>query len=231
MIRIGICDNDKQALERLKTMMKTVAGEFTVTEFTNGYDMIEAHKEEHFEIAFLDIEMPEIDGMELSRELHVIKPDVLVIFVSDYYEKVYQSFQYSPFRFLRKGALEQELEEAMTAALNTVLEKTQVYEFKCDGVVRRLRISFINYVESNGHYTHIVTEEKTYSVRQSMSAMEKELEMYDFVRTHNSYLVNVACIFLVGDDNVQLTNGQQIPLSRGKKKAVKEYLGEYLGRH
>lgn len=231
MIRIGICDNDEQALKKLASMMKMVAGEYTVTYFTNGHDMIQAHKEEPFEIAFLDIEMPEIDGMELSRELHVIKADILVIFVSDYYEKVYQSFQYSPFRFLRKGTLEQELEEALTAALANVLEKTQVYEFKCDGFMRKLRVSSIAYVESNGHYTHIVTEEKTYSVRQSMSAMEKELESYDFVRSHNSYLVNAAWIFLVGDDNVQLTNGRQIPLSRGKKKAVKQYLGEYLGRH
>lgn len=231
MVRIGICDNDKQALERLGLLMSNIAGEYTVAYFTNGYDMIQAHKEEQFEIAFLDIEMPEIDGMELSRELHMMKADILVIFVSDYYEKVYQSFQYSPFRFLRKGTLEQELEEAMTAALASVLEKTQVYEFKCDGFIKKLRVSSIIYVETNGHYTNIVTEEKTYSVRQSLSVMEHDLKPYDFVRSHKSYLVNAEWIFMIGDDNVQLTNGQQIPLSRGRRKEVKQYLGEYLGRH
>lgn len=231
MVRIGICDNDKQALEKLGSLMSNIAGEYTVAYFTNGYDMIQAHKEEQFEIAFLDIEMPEIDGMELSRELHVIKADILVIFVSDYYEKVYQSFQYSPFRFLRKGTLEEELQEAMTAALANVLEKTQVYEFKCDGFMKKLRVSSILYVETNGHYTNIVTEEKTYSVRQSMSVMENDLQPYDFVRSHKSYLVNAAWIFMIGDDNVQLSNGQQIPLSRGRRKAVKQHLGEYLGRH
>lgn len=231
MIRIGICDNDEQAIAKLKSLIMGITGEFTISYFTNGYEMIEAHRETHFDIAFLDIEMPEIDGMQLSRELYFIKKDILVIFVSDYYEKVYQSFQYSPFRFLRKGALEQELEEAMTAAIANVLEKTRVYEFKCDGFMRKLRVPSIIYVETNGHYANIVTESRTYCVRQSMSAMERELEKYDFVRSHSSYLVNAEWIYLIKDDSIQLVNGQQVPLSRSKKKAVKEYLGQYLGRH
>lgn len=230
MIQIAICDDDRIFLTKLELLINKYfteqAVEFHTTAFNNGTDLLSEKTE--YNAVFLDIDMPNIGGFEIAEKL---SSDVLIVFVTAHDELVYSSLKFRPFRFIRKGHLENELPEVLTD-LNKEIKKNNadkkfMVQTKSGEAV--LNIDDIEYIEIYGHQIRIiVTAGDPLECYGSLSMLEKQLTDLDFVRTHKSYLVNCKYIFSIEKNRVILDNKAEIPLSRQKADIVKSKFKNHL---
>lgn len=119
MIRIAVCDDEVIFVRCLRDMVEALfekqGMEFQCFVYTNAPELIQAHRKEEFQLLFLDIDMPEMSGMELAAEIRAMNSAAALIFVSSHSDFVFESFQFQPFRFLRKEWLAEELPDAVKA--------------------------------------------------------------------------------------------------------------------
>ncbi|MEE8816612.1 MAG: LytTR family DNA-binding domain-containing protein [Lachnospiraceae bacterium] len=207
--------------------------EFDAFEGAEGFlSMLSEHY--HFDMAFLDIEMPGMDGISLCRKIREIAPDILVVFISNKDELVFQTFEVQPFRFIRKSEFAHFVEPLCSA----VLEELRRRQPEIIRVVEPLsqdvysfNVRKILYVEAQGKTCLVHTDDhETTGIRIKFSDLAKMLSGHCFIQTHRSYLVNSAFIFHVGRNSVVLTDHEEIPISRGKTDAVRQQFLEYCTR-
>ena len=119
MIRIAVCDDEVIFVRCLRDMVEALfekqGMEFQCFVYTSAPELIRAHRKEEFQLLFLDIDMPEMSGMELAAEIRAMNSAAALIFVSSHSDFVFESFQFQPFRFLRKEWLAEELPDAVKA--------------------------------------------------------------------------------------------------------------------
>ena len=199
MIRIVICDDDPCFAATLTDELTALAARYEDgmdlkigPTFTSPELVLSFMEKMEFDIIFLDIDMPRITGFDLAAKISDKNPKTLIIFVSAYDNFVYQSFAYSPFRFLRKLHLKEELPSAFEKAIERCLSETQTLTFNStDGNVT-LRPSDILYFENNKNYYNIYCENgAVYKCRGTIKALEGVCSDKRFFRAHSAYIVNL----------------------------------------
>ncbi|MCH5194072.1 MAG: response regulator transcription factor [Oscillospiraceae bacterium] len=233
-MRIAVCDDNDTALKMLEKAIRDafskLTDEFDVMAFYDGTELLDKHKNDPFDIVFLDIDMPVISGFEVADNINK-DSGTFIVFLTTHDELVYSSIKFQPFRFIRKAYLQNELTEAvesLTNAFNKRIMSTK-YKFQTkDGDVF-LDLRKIIYIEIYGHWLKIYTDSgESIECYGSLSSLEKQLTEFDFIRTHKSYLVNCQYIYSLQTKQIILDNKTAIPLSRYKAEAVKEKYQKYL---
>lgn len=234
MIRAAICDDEPTILDYLHDHIskefKRQGAEFRIDKFTSGKDFLNAHKAEPFNAIFLDIDMPEISGFDIAKKINEIG-EPLIIFVTSHDELVFSSIRFRPFRFIRKTYLNNELPETLEAVIAEVTKRNSgskfVFQTKSGEVLTAL--GNVEYIEIYGHWLKVhIKDDDPLECYGSLSDFEKQLEGYDFVRTHKSFLVNCKFIFAIEKNQVILDDKTAIPLSRYKVDVVKNKFKELL---
>lgn len=184
----------------------------------------------HYDVIFLDIEMPDLDGIALCRRIREVAPDSLVIFISNKEELVFQTFEVQPFRFVRKSQYQNSL-PALVKALLAELDRRgsrflQITE-PASKDIYSFEVGRILYVEAQRKDCRIVTADGESLLRCKLMTLEEQLMPYGFLKPHRSYLVNCRYIFHIGRTAIQLTDGSHIPVSRDKLERVKEQFLHY----
>lgn len=233
-IHIAICDDESTFLKYIKNKIKSFylsKGEVvTITEFTNGEDLINGCKELEYDLVFLDIEMPHMTGIEVISRLRDSFDNMEIILLTNYEDYVFESFRHNPFRYIRKSRIDNELEEALEAFQDKIKRANSYYSFTTSDGIISWRIDDIQYMEVFQHYIHIHNKDKTIKVRGSLEKFEKEFEKYGFIRTHKSYLVSYLHIYSINTNEIVLTDNKKLPLSRGRAEDVKEKFVKYTRR-
>lgn len=231
-MRVAVCDDEKQMLDiiydRVLTLYSREAEDVRVDSFSLGSDLEKSHRKQNYDIIFLDIDMPHISGLETAELIRGYDKNVLLVFVSNMDDYVYQSFKVQPYRFIRKSRLE-DLEEAVKSSVKTILRDNYIVKLETDTGVVSFKISKITAFTCIGHSVFLCTDKTKTRVRATMKKLEKELEALGFVRTHNSFIVNCGHIKFISGDSVILDDSSSVPVSRRQLKLVKERFLRYCG--
>lgn len=182
-----------------------------------------------FDAVFLDIDMPDLDGITLGRRLAELAPNVVIIFLSNKDEMVYRALRVKPLRFLRKSAFDAEIAETVNATINAIKEAEQnAVAFEDRNQVYRFSPREIMYVEVRNQTLTVARAKDSVSFRSTIATAQELLSPYGFLRIHKSYLVNYAAIFLIKKDGVRLENGTVLPISKHRYQDV---LHQFLRLH
>ncbi|MGN1203644.1 MAG: LytR/AlgR family response regulator transcription factor [Lachnospiraceae bacterium] len=223
-MRIAICDDKKEdiaiARKELENICLKLDCKMDIYEFIDGNIMVQDIIENKIEVVLLDIDMPEINGMDIANSLVEKVPFITIIFLTNQVELVFQTIKYRPLRFVRKSCLKDELEEAIQAAIQKNASEMYVLHFAGENTTSSYPIRDILYVESKGHYMEIHIKEEVKRIRGKLSEYEKKLEEYGFIRIHIGYLVNVRYISMLNSQGVELDNGETLPVSKQNLKAI-----------
>ena len=202
--------------------------------FLSGKELLEMLKDHyHYDLIFLDIEMPEIDGIEVCRQIRKIAPDTLTIFISGKDELVFQTFEVQPFRFMRKSQFESQLPilaEACVNHLNQLHRRILQLKEMYSGDLFSFQIDKIKYVEAEGKTCRIVSDDDSTVIKEKFTRFEELLREYAFLKPHRSYLVNCNYIKYIGKNYLRLTDQTEIPLSRNKAEEIKQQFLDYNTR-
>lgn len=233
MFRIGIVDDDKAALSIVTSAVNSFFQEknidYNIISFSNPLNYLSTIKEEDFNLVFLDIDMPEQDGLSVAEETLIINKNTHIIFLSQREDLVFKCLAIHPFGFIRKSNLINDFSLMMNQFYDYYLSNNDEGK-KIEFVEKNRTISFkineIMYISSDKNYQDIVTKDnKIETVRIPLSTLEDKLKNDGFIRVHKCYIVNQVYIRSILNEEIKLTNDITIPLSKKRRDEVlKEYL-------
>ena len=233
MFRIAIIDDDKAALSivssAVDTFFKEKNIEYNITSFYNPLNYLATIKEENFNLIFLDIDMPEKNGLSVAEETLSINKNTHIIFLSQREDLVFECLAIHPFGFIRKSNLINDFTLMMNQFYNYYLSNNEGGN-KIEFVEKNRTVSFkineIVYISSDRNYQDIVTKDnKIETIRIPLSTLEDKLKQFGFIRVHKCYIVNQSYIRIISNEEIKLTNDVTIPLSKKRRDEVmKEYL-------
>lgn len=234
MVKIAICDDEKIFIDKLLSNLKNIFNDIPVDvsfyNFISASALLRAYKTENFDVIFLDIDMPNINGFSVAESIRNISLNTLIIFVTSKHELVYNSFEYQPFYFICKSS-----QENLYSDLSNVSKKIFKY-FKqkkkieiLDSVAGSVYISIndILYIKSEKHYLLYYlnnSDEIPLKERATLSSKKDELIQLDFLNTHQRYLVNMNHIARFDSmiNSITLKSGDQIPISKSLREKTFE---------
>lgn len=230
--KIGICDDDAAQREHLMAIVAAWAKRGRcLTEVKQYSDakafLFEYSEEKDFDILLLDIEMPQISGIELAKTVRRDNTAVQIVFITGYYEYFGDGFDVSALHYLVKpvdaGKLLPVLDKAaanLSYRQRSVLVSTQDAEVK-------LPLEDIIYVEAENVYVVVHTVRTTYRMRSTLSKFSEQLDE-TFFKVHRSYVAALKYIVKITRGSITMINGDQIPVSRGMYDQVHAALVKYL---
>jgi DNA-binding LytR/AlgR family response regulator len=228
-MRVAICDDEVRCVENLRVLLADYAKRqdnlpLKIETYPSGDAFCRHFAMGKFDIVFLDVSMAEIDGFEVARRIRSLDLDVLVVFITYLEEYMSKSFSVAASDYLVKPVSQTDFDTTL-ARLRMLLahRRTSVYTVHLKGGGdKTIHLSNIFYLASNKHYIHAVTSEGEFDYIGKLSDEEEKLAREQFIRTHQSYLVNMAHIFIIFDDHVSLKDGTELPVSRKYLERVRE---------
>lgn len=227
-MNIHICDDEEIFLEDIKKIVYECCVGSNIRTFSDGKSLLDSLCEENADVLLLDIDMPEMNGMEVAKRISLMEKKPILIFVTSHNELVYESFKFHPYGFVRKEHASVELPKMLEDCVAELKLKTKHFCFKTDGKNIRLLISEIMYFESEANYVKVFTKDCEYRFRSTMTAVENSLNTYGFIRIHKGFLVNQEAVMLIGSDEARLVNGQVLPMGKTYVDSAKRELMRYM---
>lgn len=222
--RLVVCDDDILFLDVLTRKIWQwfceKQCECQIKQYSDSVGMLQKLDEKD-DIYFLDIDMPQMSGLELAEQILCKNAAATIIFVSNHEELVFKAIHYAPFRFIRKAKVEEEVSEALQSWFAVRKRKTDVITVTTQEGLVGLALCEICYLESKGHYLLIHTKESIHKTRGKISEYEERLRERGFVRVQIGYLVNCSYIKALRSGVVTLASGEEISIGRARREAVK----------
>ena len=236
-IRIACCDDEKQQLELYKTMFTNIEMrqdiKLNVEYFLSGNFMLERFQSEKnpFDLVYLDMDMDEKSGLDLAKEIRQnYHSDCLILFLTYYPKYMQNSFDVRAFQYMIKPVQFDEFEKKFNAA-RKYLEKDDknrvVLKIDEGNVVFFTNEIYYIEKEKSSKQFLVYLEDKCVVAKGVLSAIENQLLEQHFMRTHRSYLVNMKHIRRIQKNDLVLSNGNLVPISRRKEKELKQQFMRY----
>lgn len=237
-LKIYICDDNKAFADKVKFNVKMILEgkrKYTITMFDSVVELLKKFDEDFADVVFLDIDMPKMNGFEAASLLQKRKEDIFILFITSHEDMVFQSYDYHPFWFIRKGHMD-DLNIAVLKLLDKIKaeeeKKYLMYDLKAENDTYKLDLNALIYIESykNNIIINNVNSEKI-KIRCKMKEAEKQLYPYSVIRIQNGILVNCRYISKITSREVILKNEERLSLSRMKVDYVKEEYQNYIRRN
>lgn len=224
MFRIAICDDENRILEDLSRMVLELIPDADVSAFDEGRALIDGADKARYDVVILDIDMPDLNGLEVAAFFQVADRKPLIIFVTSHDELVYDSLQLHPFGFVRKSYLDKELKKVLEDAVEEVSSRDKHFFFHTASGDIKLQMDDILYFEAEGNYIKIKTGSDEFRFRETMQALEMSLKSAGFIRVHKGFLVNQEAVKIINSDKLVLNDNTEIPFGRSYQENARKML-------
>lgn len=202
-----------------------------VQRFCHAQAFFFAWEEETYDMIFLDIQMPGINGMETARKIREKDERVRLVFTTGIPDYLQEGYEVEALRYLLKPIAREKVWECLDRLLQEPQEEPTLIFQTGEGVVK-LREQQIEYLEARGHYTicrlrpgkqasdWVGENAEELQLRESFSEICDRLAQRPFIRCHRSYLCHIAHIHRVEKTEILLESGNRIPVSRRMYETV-----------
>lgn len=230
-MRIAICDDEQQFLSDFRRITDRLykSLDMLVDSFSDGAALLKQFRLRAYDLVFLDIEMPEMDGITLAEELRALSDTVSIVFLTGHIEYAIRGYEVNALRYLTKPADEQKIR----AVIDHVLQKTENEKtlwIRTDEGEIRLRLAEILFIESQNQNVVISTDTESYSVRGNMRDFEQRLTPEGLFRIHRCYLAALSKIRQISGREAVMEDGTRLPVARSKETALREALFSFVSR-
>jgi two-component system response regulator LytT len=221
-LRVLAVDDERPALEDLARMLAGSPDVEAVTVAESGGEALRSLADHRFDAIFLDVRMPDIDGLELAGVLDQFVTPPALVFVSAYEDGAVGAFELElhPLDYLMKPVSRTRIAQALERVVAARSDGEIVsVEHQRGGATRLVPRKSILYVKSEGDYVRIVSDDGRFLVRGALSDIERRWIPYGFVRVHRSYVVNLRRATeirpeLGGSATIVLADGSEVPIAR-----------------
>ena len=232
MIHIAICDDEEDVLEFIKektySCLTNADYLFKIYTYTNGHKLIEEHKLINFDIILIDIEMPDIDGLSVAKEIRTFDDSVKLIIITNRDDLVYDVFEYDISAFCRKKEKYLDFEKDLLRICRKISNVSAYIELKSIRRSISLDVKNILYFEIWNHDLYVVTLDDKIRILYTLSEIGQIIKKYKFIKCYSSYIVNIDHIDFIEKKLLTMSNGDKIPISRTYYENVRKSFYENM---
>lgn len=235
-MKILICDDDLKIIKTIEQLLNKITKQrklsFEITSYNYGEQVVSDN--ERYDVAFVDIEMPGINGLSVTKHLQKINPNIIVFIVTSFQAYLDDAMDLNVFRYLSKPIDENRFLKNMNIAIDTFHKSTQIILTETYDECYSIYTRDILYITIENRKACIVTKDNIYSTKNSFDYWKKKLSEYDyFVQSHYSFIINLKNVTHFSKTDVTLTKDNKesvtLPISRRFYPLFKEAFINYIG--
>lgn len=228
-MKIMIIDDDELFSNQLKhnllSHFDSIDETLKVDIFSNHFSQI--NLSEYYHLAFVDIELIEMNGIDLARQITLTSPQTLIIFVSAHSQLIYESRIVRPFFFIRKNDFYEDI-SIFYDLVDDMFTKKSFINLSYKAQKSTISTNDIIYIESFNHMLKIVCKDHVYYDNRTLQNMISCLSTKDFIQIHRSYVINLNYLLSYLQSEVILTHNIHLSIGRSYKKKFKKVYQEFL---
>ena len=235
MLKIAIVEDEREYSDSLTKHIERYAADknilHDITVFPDGVAFLTKYQP-IYDIIFMDIQMPYINGFEAAQKLRELNPKVKLVFVTSYAQFAPKGYEVEASGFLVKPVSYLSFLTLMDRLMRTGLRnRDSELVIHLRGGIRVIPYDELMYIEIAGHSLRYVTESGMIEASGSFSKLEEILPKDSFVRPSNSFIVHLKFVKGITGSTVQVGT-DELPISRARKKdfsiSVMRYFGDRL---
>lgn len=229
---IAICDEKAEDRRKLCKLLENYQNArrqiFQIEEYNSGLELCkDKEKISRYQIIFLNINMEKMDGLKSAMLIKEMRSSVHIILVTSYMNDTLDEYKVKATRFLLKDDLDKTLDECMEGVLKEIRREKQTVQFPFVEGETTLKVDDIIYIETNKHKNLFYTKDSTYSIYKKLGEIEEELADLNFVRIHQSFLVNMRYVDKISSYVMRLTTGEELSVPKSRYQYVKQRFSQY----
>lgn len=226
-MNVAICDDSALHLINVSKKVKQAFDRYneqrikiTYKEFTKPDEILAAHEKALYDVVFLDVDMPGMNGFQVADLMCKQNPRLKIIYVTSHGKYIKESINHEVFYFVTKGC-DEDYEEAVKKVLQEYHDahKKVNYEVVADDA---LDISNIKYFTSNRNYVIAHTTNGDITFRATLTEIERDYRDHYFFRVDRSTIVNFYYVYNIIDRDVNMYDGTILKASRERAKELRK---------
>ena len=231
MINVCIVEDELEQAAQLKNYINKFSEandhQVNITYLPDGIDLVDEYKSQ-YDIILLDIQMKHLDGMSAAEKIRALDENVIIIFITSTVQYAVQGYAVDALGYVLKPVPYPAFEKLFEKAISRVKSKKQhVYiKVSVDDKQLKLDCETISYIESQRNNVIVHTNDEDYVTAGPLKRFEEMLMAHGFSKCHNAYLINLSFVEAVQREEVELTTGEHLPISRARKKEFMAALTE-----
>lgn len=239
MFGIAICDDEPYFREQMKEMLLQYMQDngvyYTIDLFQSGIELINLGIElKRYKVIFLDINMDEMDGILTAKKIREQNTEIFLVFVTAFVNYSLEGYKVDAIRYLLKNHvnMQESIAECMDAIHKKINYEVTWKEFDFNEGKKRISLDCLLYIESQLHKLefHVMEDHMiTYTFYDTLNNMENYIGSKNFVRLHQSFLVNMKYIKSVSQYEAVLYSGMSFPIPKVRYKKVWDTYLAYRG--
>ncbi len=221
-LRCIVVDDDLMARKAIERLCEKYEQLQLLGIFENAHDAMAFMEKEAIDLLFLDIEMPDMSGIDMLNQLAVLP---MVIFTTSKTEYAFDAFEFQAIDYLKKPVTTQRFEQAVTKAFEAV-KKREAYQAKTndvyvreDGRLIRISCDDILFFENVGDYVRVKTSKGQHIIHGTLKSIDEKLNDARFLKIHRSFIINLDKIKDI-EENSLVIEKTVIPISRANKSEL-----------
>ena len=236
-MNIVVCDDQKEQLTWIKETLDEYLSlqeeieHYDIETYTKTQDFINHLFGKMYDIAFLDIEIDENNGLELAKLIKDENPNCLIIFITSYQSYICSAFEIEAFQYMRKPIQKEFFLKELKRIIETYKKRNFKFIFQTKQGKIILKTKDILYIETYYRHLNIVTCDKVYTanIKQKNQLLQK-LQSLNFIKVQRSYLVNMNNIYRITKNQIFLKNGQNIQISPLRRDQIITKYSHFLSQ-
>lgn len=224
-----ICENEKVQQELLLKLTKQYAESKQICLETACFDSAEAflfnyEENKKVDIILLDIQMEDLDGITMAKQLRAQHDSVQIIFISGYSEHIGEGYQVEAIDYLIKPFTKEQLAKAFDRAFKQLEQEEEYLLLETEDSIQKIAIQAIETIESSGRNTEWeLSDGRVLTAKLGIAEAVNMLEEYpSFFQSHRTAVVNFLFVEELKKDEFVMESGKPVPISRRTLKEAKE---------
>lgn len=225
-MNIAICDDEPVFLKQLRKKIADMKiPDCQIYEFTSGKELLTTFVKGMYEVIILDVEMPELNGLQTAEKIRQVDQSVILAFLTNYAEFAVQGYEVNAFRYILKSQPDYLYTQQLTSIFEECEQRFRTYQYSNRNLSFKFRLIDILYFEGHKRKVMIFTSTGELEYNGDFSEVCGELLKYNFILVNKGLLVNLEHIQNIQKYDIILSNGRKVPIGRTYKDSV---VSEYL---
>lgn len=237
MLQIAICDDEVTLIPKVEEItsvfFRTHCVDVQLHTYQSSENLLYDLKDGiHFDLLLLDIEMPEVTGMDIAKTVKENMPSARIIFITSHLQYAIEAYEFSIFRYIPKDKVEDKLSAALEDFYKLYrLERNEFYTIQVKNRIEQIAYRDILFILRDGKYAvfHLMNGEVK-SVRKSLAQVDTELNKDYFYFADRGCIVNFANVTGLNDTIISFVEGKSVPISKAAIPDFKAKMLEFWGK-
>ena len=228
IINIAVCDDEVQICSNVENMLISIFShrviEYEIDIFYSGETLCEEMKKTKYDLIFLDIELPKMNGVEIGKYIREVKNDNItqIVYISSKQEYAMELFKVRPIDFLVKPLNAKMIGNVIDVYMNLNGAKDDIFHYKKGYSSHKVEIFKIMYFVRNNRKVSMFTADGEDTFYESLEDIYERVKKYGFLFIHKSYIVNYRFIQTMRYDHVVMTNNEEFSISQSRRKIIRD---------